>query len=80
MPPNEKELLYKTVEHLRWLTMVWDLEKLSANSIPSISEKRHLLLAKSCCKYSGLANCQKETIKRSQGTSGVGCPVTRTLK
>jgi hypothetical protein len=45
MPPNEKELLYKAVEHLRWLTILWDLEKLSLNSIPSISEKRHILLA-----------------------------------
>ena len=45
MPSNEKELLYKAVEHLRWLTILWDLEKLSANSIPSISEKRHILLA-----------------------------------
>jgi len=45
MPPNEKELLYKAVGHLRWLTIMWDLEKLSPNSIPSIAEKRHILLA-----------------------------------
>jgi len=45
MPPNEKELLYKAVGHLRWLTIMWDLERLSPNSIPSIAEKRHILLA-----------------------------------
>ena len=45
MPPNEKELLYKAVEHLRWLTILWGLESLSPNSIPSIPERRHILLA-----------------------------------
>ena len=38
-------MLYKAVEHLRWLTMLWDLEKLSPDSIPGIPEKRHILLA-----------------------------------
>ena len=38
-------MLYKAVEHLRWLTMLWDLEELSPDSTPSIPEKRHILLA-----------------------------------
>ena len=33
------------VEHLRWLTILWNLEKLSQESMPSIPEKRHILLA-----------------------------------
>jgi hypothetical protein len=45
LPPKDKEMLYKAVEHLRWLTILWDLEKLSPDSIPSIPEKRHILLA-----------------------------------
>ena len=45
LPPNDQEMLYKAVEHLRWLTILWDLEKLSPDSMPSISEKRHILLA-----------------------------------
>lgn len=38
-------MLYRAVQHLRWLTMLWDLEKLSQDSMPSITEKRHILLA-----------------------------------
>jgi hypothetical protein len=38
-------MLYKAVEHLRWLTILWDLEKLSLDSMPSLPEKRHILLA-----------------------------------
>ena len=45
LPPKEKEVLYRAVEHLRWLTMLWGLEEVSAASIPSIPEKRHILLA-----------------------------------
>ena len=45
LPPKDKEMLYKAVEHLRWLTILWDLEKLSPDSMPSIPEKRHILLA-----------------------------------
>jgi hypothetical protein len=45
LPPKDKEMFYKAVEHLRWLTIMWDLEKLGPNSGPSISEKRHILLA-----------------------------------
>jgi hypothetical protein len=45
LPPKDQEMLYKAVEHLRWLTILWDLEKLSPDSMASISEKRHILLA-----------------------------------
>jgi hypothetical protein len=45
LPPKDKETLYEAVEHLRWLTILWDLEELSPDSIPSIPEKRHILLA-----------------------------------
>jgi hypothetical protein len=45
LPSKDKEMLYKAIEHLRWLTILWDLEKLSPDSIPSIPEKRHILLA-----------------------------------
>ena len=45
LPPKDKEMLYRAVEHLRWLTILWDLEKISADSMPSIPEKRHILLA-----------------------------------
>ena len=45
LPANEKEILYKAVEHLRWLTMLWGLEELSPESTPSNLEKRHILLA-----------------------------------
>jgi hypothetical protein len=45
LPPHEKEMLHRAVEHLRWLTMLWDLEEVSSDSLPSIPEKRHILLA-----------------------------------
>ena len=45
LPPKDKEMLYRAVEHLRWLTLLWDLEKISADSMPSIPDKRHILLA-----------------------------------
>ena len=45
LPPKDKAMLYKAVEHLNWLTILWDLEKLSPDSMPSIPEKRHILLA-----------------------------------
>ena len=45
LPPKDKEMLYRAVERLRWLTLLWDLEKISADSMPSIPEKRHILLA-----------------------------------
>ena len=45
LPPKDKEMLYRAVEHLRWLTILWDLEKISPDSMPGIPEKRHILLA-----------------------------------
>jgi hypothetical protein len=45
LPIKDKEILYKAVEHLRWLTILWGLEELSPHSIPTIPEKRHILLA-----------------------------------
>ena len=45
LPPKDKEMLYRAVEHLRWLTILWDLEKLSPDSMPNILKKRHILLA-----------------------------------
>ena len=45
LPPNDQEMLHRAVEHLRWLTILWDLEKISPDSMPSIPEKRHILLA-----------------------------------
>ena len=45
LPPKDKEIFYRAVEHLRYLTILWDLEKLSPDSMPSIPEKRYILLA-----------------------------------
>jgi hypothetical protein len=45
LPPNEQEMLYKAVERLRWLTILWGLEEISSDSMPSIPDKRHILLA-----------------------------------
>jgi hypothetical protein len=45
LPPKDKEVFYTAVEHLRWLTMLWDLDELDLDSMPSIPEKRHILLA-----------------------------------
>jgi len=45
LPSKDKELIYRAVHHLRWLTVLWDLEKLGQDSMPSIPEKRHILLA-----------------------------------
>ncbi len=45
LPPKDKEMLYKAVEHLRWLTILWGLEEIDLDSMPSILEKQHILLA-----------------------------------
>jgi len=45
LPPKDQDILYRAVEQLRWLTILWDLEKISPGSMPSIPEKRHILLA-----------------------------------
>jgi len=38
-------VLRNATGHLRWLTILWDLDEPDPNSMPSISEKRHILLA-----------------------------------
>ena len=43
--PRAKEMLNTSVRHLRWLMILWDLDELDLDSTPSISEKRHILLA-----------------------------------
>lgn len=45
LPSKDKETVYKAVEHLRWLTILWNLDDLDPNSIPGIPERRHILLA-----------------------------------
>ena len=45
LPPKDKEMFYRAVEHLRYLTILWDLEELDPDSMPSVPEKRHMLLA-----------------------------------
>lgn len=45
LPQTEKQILYNAVAHLRWLSMLWDLEKPSPEIMPTTSEKRHILLA-----------------------------------
>ena len=45
LPSQEKTMFYSALEHLRWLTILWDLEELEADSMPSTPEKRHILLA-----------------------------------
>ncbi len=42
---KDKEMLYKALEHLRSLTILWYLEEINQDSMPSIPEKRHILLA-----------------------------------
>lgn len=43
--PRDKEMLNIAVRHLRWLMILWDLDELDLDSTPSISERRHILLA-----------------------------------
>ena len=45
LPQQDKEMFYRALEHLRWLTILWDPEELGPDSMPSIPEKRHTLLA-----------------------------------
>jgi hypothetical protein len=45
LPIKDKEMLYNAVGHLRWLTVLWDLAELNPDSIPTVPEKRHILLA-----------------------------------
>ena len=45
LPSKDKQMLRKATGHLRWLTILWDLDELDADSIPNVPEKRHILLA-----------------------------------
>jgi hypothetical protein len=45
LPPQEKAVVYQALEHMRWLTILWDLEELETTSLPSTSERRRILLA-----------------------------------
>ena len=45
LPPKDKEVLSRAVQHLRWLTILWDLEEADTDAVPSIPEKQHILLA-----------------------------------
>ena len=45
LPPRDKQILYRAVGHLRWLTILWGLDEPDPDSIPSIQEKQHILLA-----------------------------------
>ena len=45
LPAQEKAVVYEALEHLRWLTILWDLEEVESTSLPSTSEKRHILFA-----------------------------------
>ena len=45
LPQDEKAVVYQALEHLRWLTVLWDLEELETTSLPGTSEKRQILLA-----------------------------------
>ena len=38
-------MVYQALEHLRWLSILWGLDEPEKNSLPSTSEKRHILLA-----------------------------------
>ena len=45
LPSKDKQMFSKATGHLRWLTILWDLEELDPDSMPSISNRRHILLA-----------------------------------
>jgi hypothetical protein len=45
LPSKDKEMFSKAAGHLRWLTILWDLDELDPDSMPSISDRRHILLA-----------------------------------
>ena len=80
LPTKDKEMLYKAVEHLRWLTILWDLEKLSPDSMPSILENEIYCLPISCYKYSGLTSCRKRIIKPLQFMSEIVFLMIKILK
>jgi len=45
LPSKNKQMLRKATGHLRWLTILWDLDEPDQDSMTGISEKRHILLA-----------------------------------
>jgi len=45
LPSKDREMLRSAIEHLRWLTILWDLDEPDPDSMPGIREKRHILLA-----------------------------------
>jgi hypothetical protein len=45
LPSEDKQIFYKSVGHLRWLMVLWDLEELDQDSMPDVPEKRHILFA-----------------------------------
>jgi hypothetical protein len=45
LPSKDKEMFNKAAGHLRWLTILWGLEEVNSDSMPSIPEKQHILLA-----------------------------------
>jgi hypothetical protein len=45
LPSEDKQMLYKAVAHLRWLAILWGLEEIDSDSMPSIPEKQHVILA-----------------------------------
>ena len=45
LPSKDQDTFYRAVEHLHWLTILWGLDELGSESMPSIPEKRHTLLA-----------------------------------
>ena len=45
LPPQDKAMFYRALEHLRWLMILWGLEEPDSESMPTITEKRHTPLA-----------------------------------
>ena len=45
LPSEEKKVFYSALEHLRWLTILWDLEEPEADSLLGTQEKQRILLA-----------------------------------
>ena len=45
LPPQDKTMFYRALERLRWLLILWELEEFDPASMPSVTEKRHILLA-----------------------------------
>ena len=50
LPPKDKEMLYKAVEHLRWLTILWDLGNSAQIPCPVFRKNDIYCLLISCYK------------------------------